>query len=300
MTHIELSFVVITYQRGHILQDCVNSILAQNDLPVPYELIIVDNGGDAAISLPQDRQGVIFRLEVASENLGVAGGRNLGMKLAHGEILVFIDDDAIWHRNDDVVRLMSHFDSDPACGAVAAKSLNPDGKPIRFELPHPDKELLLAARTPTPVPYYYGVAHALRAAAIQEVGDYPERYFYGAEEYDLSLRLYEAGYYILFDPSICVYHHRSDAGRTIVGDRYWYNALVNKARATWRLLPYPYPITTTLIWSAQLLLKTRRPSLLTSAWRALWSERKWLQQVRQPISRETVRRLNGIGARLLY
>jgi len=48
--------IVITYQRGEILKFCLHSIYRQENLPRPYELIVIDNGGDIAIEAPPDPQ----------------------------------------------------------------------------------------------------------------------------------------------------------------------------------------------------------------------------------------------------
>jgi hypothetical protein len=68
----------------------------------------------------------------------------------------------------------------------------------------------------------------------------------------------------------------------------------------WRLLPFPYLLTTLLVWSAAVLLKTRKPGIVGWVWRELWSERRLLAQERRPIQPKTVAYLKRIGARLLY
>lgn len=296
---MKLSFIVITYKRGALLQDCLDSIYAQEELPRPCEIILVDNGGDAKVRPPTDPD-VHLVVERPGDNLGVAGGRNLGIELAQGEYLIFIDDDAVWHRSDDVARLLTYLDKDPRCGAVAVKSLAPNGDLIVSELPHPDKEFAQELDEPTEVPYFYGVGHALRAEAVRLAGDYPARFFYAMEEVDLSLRLVDAKYHILYAPGVAVHHYKSNLGRPVVGARYWKNNAVNKSRMAWRLLPLPYPLTIMFVWSAAVFVKTRSLSALFEVWRVLWAERELLARERAPIKPETVRYLKRIGARLLY
>ncbi len=295
-----ISVIVITYHRNEFLQSTIESICAQESIPTPFELIVIDNGGDAEVALPP-QAGAALRIVRPERNLGVAGGRNLGMQLAQGDYLVFIDDDATWHDTHDIARFVAQFEAAPHCGCVAVKVLNPQtGETDRQMLPSPDKAALAAATEPRETPYYYGCAYAMRADAITRVGIYPERLVYGMEEIDLSLRLIDAGYTILYDPSIAVLHYAARSGRDFVGARYWKQQALNKSRVAWRLLPLPYPLTICAIWSAATLVKTRQPRAVLEVWQALWRERKLLRAERKVIAPATVRRLKQIGARLLY
>lgn len=297
---MKLSVIVITYQRGALLQRCLASIYAQENLPLPYEVIVIDNGGDAVILDPPHAE-IRLRLEHPPHNLGVTGGRNLGMSLAQGEYWVLIDDDAVWQTRTDIAYLLGVFEANPTYGALAIKSLYPDSvTPIRLDLPHPRKDYLQSTTDDVEVPYFYGVAHALRAVAVRATGDYPVRFFNYMEEVDLSYRLIEAGYQIFFTPKVTVYHYQSHLGRPTQGANYWRQNTLNKCRMAWRLLPYPYPLTTATIWSIVTLFKTRSPRLVWGIWRELWRERDLLRQERRPLRQETIRYLKRIGARLIY
>lgn len=299
-TAVVFSVVVVTYHRGDFLQGALDSIYAQEDLPGPFEIILIDNGGDAVVA-PSPRADVSLRIERPGRNLGVPGGRNLGIALAASPYLVFLDDDAVWHDTRDLARFLPLFAAHPRCGCVAVKILNPhSGAPERHMVPAPNKDRLLNAATPIEAPYFYGCAHALRVEAVRRAGPYPERLMYGMEEIDLSLRLVDAGYTILFDPSIAALHYQAQAGRDIVGSAYWKQHALNKTRVAWRLLPLPYPLTIGIIWSGAALVKTGRPDVVAEIWRALWRERTTLRRERQVIAPSTIRYLKRIGARLFY
>ncbi len=296
---MKLSFVVVTYQRGVLLQQCLASIYSQQELPTPFEIIVIDNGGDAVIE-PPPRADVELRVERPGRNLGVTAGRNLAMALARGELFLMLDDDAEWETDRTVVRMCHLFEQEPRCAAIAARSLDPDGNLIVMEQPHPDKKHILNTHQPVEVPYFYAMGVALRAQVVAEVGGYPERFFYGMEEVDLSYRLLDAGYTILYDPAIAVHHFRSNLGRPITGIKYWKNNAVNKSRLAWRLLPLPYPLTVMLIWALAAVVRTRRPLVAFQIWREVWAERALLASERRPIKPETVAYIKRIGGRLLY
>lgn len=295
-----ISIIVITYQRGEELGRCLRSIAEQRGLPPSVEVILIDNAGDATIDW-EDTPNFTLRIERPSSNLGVAGGRNLGMSLASGKLLLFIDDDAEWETSTTARHVLDLLQSAPDIGAVALRSIRPEtGETIVEELPHPDKVWLQSVTGPVEVPYFYGVAHALRASAVQRAGLYPERYFYAMEEYDLSLRLYDVGYRIVYDSSLAVIHHHAQAGRPVIGTRYWVNNARNKMRVGWRLLPLRYALSISLVWGARVLQKTRSPQALWSTYRSLWTEREILRRERSPIQFATIKRLRAIGARLVY
>jgi GT2 family glycosyltransferase len=271
----------------------------QQNIPEPYEVIIIDNSGDAVID-PAPRSAIEQRIEASGENLGAVGGRNRGMSLARGQFWIFIDDDAIWHDDQDAARMLTLLQSDERIGAVAVKSLAPDGIPIRVEYPHPNKAYIAAQQSPVDVPYFYSMGLSLRADVVRQVGDLPERFSIYMEEVDLSYRVLDAGYRIVYAPDVAVYHHRSDLGRPTKGANYWYQNALNKCRMAWRFLPLPYPLTTGVAWSGLIFLKTRRIGIVWRMWRQLWSERALLAQERNVIKPQTLKHLRSVGARLLY
>ncbi len=296
---MQLSFIVLTYGRQDDLYRCLESIFRQEGLPAPYEVILINNDPQEALRLPPPDDRARLRVEHAPHNLGVCGGRNLGIRLAGGDVLVFIDDDAAWATPQEVARIVAYFAANPCCGGLCGRILHPDGQLDERHLPYPDKAYARALTAPTPAPYFLGTAHALRAAALDGPEVYPERYFYAMEEIDLSLRLIDAGWEIVYLPTVAAHHYAAPEGR-LEAVEYWQRHSLNKARMAWRLLPLPYPLTTTLIWAVAALVRTRRPGVALGVLGALWAERALLRRERRPIRPATVRYLRRIGARLLY
>lgn len=85
-----VSVVVLNYNYGHYLPQCLDSALAQDHAPI--EIIVVDDGstdGSAAVlDRYGDRVAVCFK-----ENGGMVSAMNKGLTLAHGSIVVFVDAD---------------------------------------------------------------------------------------------------------------------------------------------------------------------------------------------------------------
>ncbi len=89
-----LSVVVPTYNRYDVLPDAIASLLAQR---LPVEAVVVDNSPDAAASAAFGARyggapGLRYLLETVP---GLSNARNRGLSEARGEVVAFLDDDAI-------------------------------------------------------------------------------------------------------------------------------------------------------------------------------------------------------------
>lgn len=88
-----VSVVIPTYNRGWILREAVDSVLAQ-EYPA-YEVIVVDDGStDDTSSILRD-YGNRIRV-VRQENRGVSTARNRGVCEATGNLIAFLDSDDLW------------------------------------------------------------------------------------------------------------------------------------------------------------------------------------------------------------
>lgn len=88
-----LSIIVPTYNVKSYLEECVNSLLAQNY--TDCEIIIVDDGStDGSAQLCDKLQTVDSRIRVVHQkNGGLSAARNTGLRIAQGEYIGFIDSD---------------------------------------------------------------------------------------------------------------------------------------------------------------------------------------------------------------
>ena len=93
MTKPEISVVIPTYNRQHLVIEAVESVLAQTYSD--FEIIVVDDGStdDTAAKL----RPYLDRLQyVVQQNRGVAAARNTGIRRAQGEFICFLDSDDLW------------------------------------------------------------------------------------------------------------------------------------------------------------------------------------------------------------
>jgi glycosyltransferase involved in cell wall biosynthesis len=90
---VQISAVIPTYNRCHVIGRAIASVLAQTQPPA--EVIIVDDGSDDSTRNICEAYGSTVRC-VFQKNLGVAGARNRGVKEARCEWVAFLDSDDYW------------------------------------------------------------------------------------------------------------------------------------------------------------------------------------------------------------
>ena len=86
---VSSSVIVVSQRPGSWLADCVASALLQAS-----EVIVVDNGSDEAEASAIAR-ALGARVVRAPGNLGFAGGVNLGLRHARGDLVALLNDDAV-------------------------------------------------------------------------------------------------------------------------------------------------------------------------------------------------------------
>ena len=196
------------------------------------EVIVVDNASkndEATLIEQRFLQVTVIRSE---QNLGFAGGNNLGIKASHGKYLFFINNDTLLRCKKDDVRSKSYFqplinrlESSPKIGMVCPKiRFAWDNNPIQFAGYTPLSPITMRNRsigfgetdhgqydTAHLTPYAHGAAMMVKREVIEKAGLMPECYFLYYEELDWSMMIRRAGYEIWYEPSCTIYHKESQA-----------------------------------------------------------------------------------------
>jgi glycosyltransferase involved in cell wall biosynthesis len=115
---MKVSVVLCTYSPDvfdHFV-DAANSVLAQSHDDV--ELVVVVDGDDSLAERVRERYGShdAVVIHCNDENRGLSASRNLGVELASGDVVAFLDDDAVAHP-DWVERLVSLYERHDAIAA---------------------------------------------------------------------------------------------------------------------------------------------------------------------------------------
>ena len=96
MNPIRLSVVIATFNRRHVLERTLPSLLAQDFPPADYEIIVVVDGStDGTAQMLRDLRPVCSFRVLESAHRGPGAARNVGIRAAVGELVLFLDDDFI-------------------------------------------------------------------------------------------------------------------------------------------------------------------------------------------------------------
>lgn len=190
-----VSFVISTYNRCAVLLETLDRVKECGLAREEFEILLVDNASPdgTADAVAQHHSDV--RLFPLRQNRGPCA-KNIALKEATGKYVVFLDDDS-FPLPRATARMMHHFDHDPQLGAAVFTITLPDGS--RECSAYPD--------------VFIGCGTGFRREALKQVGGLPEDFFMQAEEYDLSLRLLDAGWRVRTFDDLHVTHLKTPGAR---------------------------------------------------------------------------------------
>ncbi len=202
-----VSVIVLNYKRLNELERCLESILQQDWQKL--EIIVVDNHSEEDVAGLVRSKGEAIRLIELPENLGSCAGRNAGIREARGEILVTLDNDVSFLSPFEVSKVVKSFEKHPDFHVLAFRICDAGTGQLRLrEWCHP-RDWKEFGDTEFETSFFGEGASAFRRGVFEAVGLYWERLFIGHEGYDLTLRMLQQNFRILYCPSIVVTHSMS-------------------------------------------------------------------------------------------
>ena len=284
---VQISIIAINYNGLKDTCELIETLPLEDE---SLEVIVVDNASkedEASIIKKRYSQVKVIR---SNQNLGFAGGNNLGIKAAKGKYLFFINNDTLLrHQTSDIRHLIYRLESSPKIGMVCPKIRFAWGdNPIQFAgytplslitmrnhaigCGEPDKGQYDTAH---PTPYAHGAAMMVKREVIEKAGMMPECYFLYYEELDWSMMIRRAGYDIWYEPACTIYHKESQTTGQNSPLRAYYltrNRLLfvkrNYSNAT-RYLSYAYLIAIVAVRDILNHTIQRRPDLTKATFKGL-------------------------------
>lgn len=243
-----ITAAICTHNRGALLSAAIESLLTQSLPPTDYEILVIDNA--STDETPQ----IIQRYLNAPDNvtlrsavqpiLGLSHARNLAIEIAAGEVIAFLDDDAIANP-DWLAALLDAYDLHPDAWAVGGKVLPlwEGERPVWLTddlLPQLSMLDLGDANRPlNGGEELFGVNFSCRRRAFDEIGlfrsDLGRRgvTLLGSEESEFQRRILQRGQAIIYAPHAVV-KHRVEAER--MQQRYFIRLAYGKGRTSARLM----------------------------------------------------------------
>jgi len=232
LTSRKLSIVIVNFNAGMRLLDCVRSAIDQCD-----EIVLIDNASTDG-SMAEIRCAAFLRSNIIvvlnSRNLGFARACNMAAAAASGEFILFLNPDCVLLPGA-VSAMRGALVSDASVGMVGGLLLNPDGSEQaggRRLVPTPwrsfiravglqrlkgrharifrgyDLHLQALPEGPEEVEAISGACMLVRKQALEGVGMLDEAYFMHCEDLDWCMRFRQKGWQVLFVPDARVIHYK--------------------------------------------------------------------------------------------
>jgi len=231
-----VSAVVVNFNSGQYLLDCVGTALMQVD-----EVFVVDNASaDNSLDLLLAKFPNEPRLKTVrnKKNFGFAKACNIGHTNATSDIVLFLNPDCSLE-NEAISRLAAVLNSDKSIGMVGGLLLNENGSEqggSRRAVPTPWRSFVRAFglhrfanrwprlfydfhlhRQPLPASHIEveaisGACMMVKREAIADIGPWDEGYFLHCEDLDLCMRMRQRNWKIMFVPSARIVHVRGVCG----------------------------------------------------------------------------------------
>lgn len=92
---VKISIIIPAFNAGKYIEKCILSLLNQNMINNEYEIIIINDGStDNTLNVIQLLSNIHPQIKcISTSNQGVSNSRNLGIKQATGEFILFVDAD---------------------------------------------------------------------------------------------------------------------------------------------------------------------------------------------------------------
>ncbi|MFB7997903.1 glycosyltransferase family 2 protein [Streptomyces sp. NPDC056002] len=233
--------------------DALLAAVAKQDVP-PTRVVLVGNGSP----LPDfSGSGLPFTVTAVEldDNLGCPGGRNVALARLRDfgdvDVAVELDDDGLLVDADVFRTVRDLYAGDPRLGIVGFRIADEHGETQRRHVPR------LRAKDPMrggEVTAFLGGGHAFSMRMLAETGDWPADFFFTHEETDLAWRALDAGWKVVYEPSLLLQHPKTSPARHAVYHRMTARNRVWLAR---RRLPVPLIPLYLGTWTLLTLARTR-------------------------------------------
>jgi len=213
---VRVSVIIPVYNCAGYIQECLDSVLAQDLKNIELEIIVIDDGstddtGDIVALYTLKHRNIRYKRIQNSGNPGVP--RNIGIRMTEGEYIAFLDADDLWHPKKLQKQIELFSDSDVMLTWTNAEAISPEGKQIdqrylkrsQFHSGYVFKEL-------TQDNFVITSASMIRRSVLKNTGVFMESDKYNVcQDYDLWLRIAHKNKLAYIDEPLIKYRHHKES-----------------------------------------------------------------------------------------
>ncbi|MDG6218265.1 MAG: glycosyltransferase [Candidatus Thermoplasmatota archaeon] len=233
------SVVIAVRNEQRYMKQCLKGVFSQ-DINEDFEVFVVDGmSKDGTYELLKELQKTYAFHLLKNEKINAAAGRNRGIEQSKGELIAFVDADAI-PKKDWLSNIKLVFDShDETVAGVGGPDLLPENSSEKEECiglvmtsplarggklnPSTQHALSNEERSVGHIPT---CNLCLRKSVLEEMKGFDEAFVKG-QDLELNYRIKKAEYTLLYSPMVKVVHYRKDSFRSFARQIYkWAKAKV--------------------------------------------------------------------------
>lgn len=240
----DLSIIIPSYNTKEVILRCLESLYKSiENTKINIEIMVVDNGSsDGSIEMLEGfkKDHKSFILIENKENQGFAKANNIALKIAQGKYILFLNSDVIIN-NLDFRELINYIEQNPNIGAMTVKVILPTGGidqashrgfptlwnsfcyftqlekmfgrlPLLsnvfggYHMTYCDLNKIHEIDSAT------GAFYLTSKEILEKIGGFSEDFFMYGEDLDLSFRIKQLGFKVIYYPLFEVMHLKYSSG----------------------------------------------------------------------------------------
>ena len=237
MGRARLSIIIVNYNAGRLLKECIDSIYKESTT-IPFDVWVVDNySQDNSITMIKEYFPQVNVIE-NKENVGFARANNQAIAKCTGDYILILNPDTLILQNA-LEKIINFMGENPTVGICGCKVLNEDGTlqlACRRSIPAPGvaffrltglSRLFPNSKTmakynltyldpdnPHEVDAVSGAFLMIRKKVVDKIGTLDENFFMYGEDLDFCIRTKKAGWIVMYFPGAQIIHHKGECSRT--------------------------------------------------------------------------------------
>lgn len=281
-----ISIQILNWNRADESLRAIQS--AANQSYPNIEIVFVDNGStDNSIELVRHRFPNI-KIVALDKNFGCPEGRNRGISHCKGDFIFYLDNDGMLNK-DAVAKAYETIKDNVDIGIVTG---------IVYDFDNLNEvDTSIAPRSYRTYWYndFQGGICLHRKSVYNKVGKYPAHFFYGGEESYFSCKLFDAGFRIVKNESVILWHKQSVFGRNKEAELL--NRFYNKLYVCGNLYPVEHALLFTVAFPLKYAFHSFKHNVHKPFLRTFFSRyfstvlKAWIN--RSPIKRSTFKLLSS-------